>query len=129
MEDAKASTRERSRSMREIVSDAGLVARCGLYCGACGSYLRERCPGCAENVKAKWCKVRSCCIEHEFASCADCREFADPRVCREYNNFMAKLFGLIFRSDRAACIDQIRRLGARGHADEMTRMRRQSIRR
>ena len=51
---------------------AELVARCGLYCGACGSYLKGRCPGCRENVKATWCKVRACCGEHSYASCADC---------------------------------------------------------
>ena len=115
--------------MREIVSDPTLVARCGLYCGACGSYMRGRCPGCRENAKAKWCKVRSCCGERLFASCADCTEFPDPRGCRDFNNFMAKLFGFILRSDRAACIDQIRRLGIQGHADEMARSRRQTIRR
>jgi hypothetical protein len=47
--------------MREIVSDPNLVARCGLYCGA--------------------------------------------------------------------CIDEIRRLGVQGHADEMTKRKRQTIRR
>jgi len=120
---------ERRQAMREIVSDPNLVARCGLYCGACGSYLRDRCPGCHENEKAKWCKVRSCCMEHEFASCADCAEYPDPRACKDFNNFFAKLFGFFLRSDRAACVDEIRRLGVQGHADEMTRRRRQTIRR
>jgi len=115
--------------MREIVSDPKLVARCGLYCGACGSYLRGRCPGCLENEKAKWCKVRSCCAERKFVTCADCTEYPDPRVCKDFNNFMARLFGFLLRSDRAACIEQIRRLGVQGHADEMSRERRQTIRR
>jgi hypothetical protein len=115
--------------MREIASDPNFVAYCGLYCGACGSLLRGRCPGCHENEKAKWCKVRSCCIEHEFASCADCKEYADPRACRDFNSFLAKLFGFVLRSDRAACIEQIRRLGVQGHADEMSRAKRQTIRR
>ena len=43
--------------MKEIVADPKLVAYCGLYCGACGAYLRGRCPGCIENYKATWCKV------------------------------------------------------------------------
>ena len=114
--------------MREVVSDPNLVAYCGLYCGACGSYLRNRCPGCHENVKAKWCKVRSCCIEHRLSSCGDCADFPNPRDCRIFNNAVSKLFGLIMRSDRAACVDQIRRLGMQGHADEMTKRRRQTIR-
>ena len=115
--------------MREIVADPNLVAYCGLYCGACGSYLKDRCPGCHENERATWCKVRSCCIEHEFASCAVCEEFSDPMDCSKYNNFMAKIFGVIFRSDRAACIRQIGELGIEGHAENMAQNRRQSIRR
>jgi hypothetical protein len=115
--------------MREIVLDANLVGYCGLYCAACGSYLRGRCPGCRENVKATWCKVRSCCMENKFASCADCKEFPDPRACKKFNSFISRLFGFILRSDRSACIEQIRRLGVQGHADAMSRERRQTIRR
>jgi len=28
--------------MKEIVADSKLVAYCGLYCGACKSYLKEK---------------------------------------------------------------------------------------
>ena len=115
--------------MKEITSDPALVAYCGLYCGACGAYRKERCPGCHGNEKASWCKVRACCIEHGFASCADCREFPDPNDCRKFNNFISKVFAFIFRSNRAACISQIRQLGVGGHADEMARQKRQSIKR
>ena len=115
--------------MKDIVSDPNLVAYCGLYCGACGAYLRDRCPGCHEKAKAKWCKVRSCCIANEYVSCADCREFGDPGDCTKFNNLISRLFGLVFRSNRAACIRQIRELGIKGHADNMAENRRQSIRR
>ena len=64
--------------MRSIVSDHGLVAYCGLYCGACGRYLKDKCPGCHENQKAGWCKVRVCCVDNHYASCADCEQFEDP---------------------------------------------------
>ena len=89
--------------MKPIAADVNLVAYCGLYCGACGAYRRGRCPGCHENSKATWCKVRSCCMENGHSSCADCKTPADPRECRKFNNFIAKIFGLIFRSDRRAC--------------------------
>ena len=115
--------------MKEIVSDPRLVAHCGLYCGACGAYLKERCPGCHENRKATWCKVRACCLGHQYPSCADCAEFADPNACRKFNNLIAKLFGLLFRSDRAACVAQLRQLGLQGHADDMAAHRRQTIKR
>jgi hypothetical protein len=107
--------------MREVVEDVELVAYCGLYCGACGAYLKERCPGCHENKKATWCKVRICC--------ADCEEFPQVSDCRKYNNLIAKLFGLVFRSNRAACISQITELGMEGHAAKMAGKKKPSIRR
>jgi len=113
--------------MKEITADPNLVAYCGLYCGACGAYLKGRCPGCHANAKATWCKVRTCCIEEEYASCADCTQHRDPKTCRKFNNPIARLFGLVFRSDRAACIGQIRTLGRDGHATDMAMRRRQSL--
>jgi len=115
--------------MKDIVADPHLVARCGLYCGACGAYRKGRCPGCHENAKATWCKVRSCCNEHGFATCADCGQFPDPMGCKKFNNVIAKIFGFLFRSDRAACIRQIREQGLQAHAEDMAAKKRQSIRR
>lgn len=115
--------------MKEICSNPDLVARCGLYCGACGAYRRGRCPGCHEKEKASWCKVRSCCLDHDYTTCADCREFSDPNECKKFNNLIAKFFGLVFRSDRAGCIRQIRETGVSSHADEMTKQKRPSIKR
>jgi hypothetical protein len=42
---------------------------------------------------------------------------------------MSKLFGLIFQSDRAACIDQIKQRGLDGHARIMTELKSQTIKR
>ena len=115
--------------MKEIVSNPELVAYCGLYCGACKKYLKEKCPGCHDNKKAGWCKVRICCIDSQYASCADCRQFDDPKDCKTFNNTISRIFALVFRSNRAACIAQIRELGIQGHADNMAENRRQSIKR
>jgi hypothetical protein len=115
--------------MKPVVADVNLVAYCGLYCGACGAYRRGRCPGCHENHKATWCKVRACCREHGYASCADCGEIADPGDCRKFNNLISKLFGLIFRSDRRACILQIRQQGLPVHAELMAASQAHTIRR
>jgi hypothetical protein len=108
---------------------AALVANCGLYCGACRSYLSGKCKGCRENAKATWCKVRSCCIEKQIQSCAGCAEFSDPQACKKFNNVISKIFGLIFKSNRAACIAQIKKLGLEGHARAMTDLRYQTIKR
>jgi hypothetical protein len=113
--------------MKEIAADPKLVAHCGLYCGACGSYLRDRCPGCAGNVKATWCKVRSCCIQNKFSTCADCKEKPDPKECAKFNNFISKVFGFIFNSDRRACIHRIREAVTEAFAKEMSEQKRQSL--
>jgi hypothetical protein len=115
--------------MPGIKASEELVACCGLYCGACKSYLDEKCKGCHENSKATWCKVRSCCTEKQIKSCAECGDFADPRACGKFNNFMSKLFGLVFRSDRAACIAQIRRMGLEDHAKTMAETGTRTIKR
>ena len=105
--------------MKEIISDHQLVAYCGLYCGACKKYLQEKCEGCHENEKATWCKIRSCCIKNKYTSCAECKEFPNPNDCKFFNNFMSKVFGFIFKSNRAACIKQIKEIGVQAHADNM----------
>lgn len=116
-------------TMKTIAADKNLVAFCGLYCGACKAYLREKCPGCGENKKAGWCKVRACCLEHGFASCAECREFPDPLRCRMFNNFISKVFAVIFRSDRRACVMRIREIGPEAYAAEMADQGLQTVRR
>lgn len=115
--------------MKEIISDPQLVAYCGLYCGACKRYINEKCTGCHENEKAAWCKVRVCCIENNYSSCADCTQFEDINDCKKFNNFISKFFALIFRSNRAACIQQIQDIGIEAHADHMSEQKLQSLKR
>ena len=115
--------------MKEIVADSKLVAFCGLYCGACSRYLKGSCPGCHENSKATWCKIRGCCMENNYTSCADCKEFANPMDCKKFNNFMSKIFGFIFRSDRAACIRKIKEVGIDDFAKYMAENKIPSIKR
>jgi hypothetical protein len=113
--------------MKTITADSKMVAYCGLYCGACRRHLKDACPGCHENSKASWCKVRSCCIENGYLSCADCARFEDPNGCRNFNNVFSKVIGFVLRSDRAACITQIKTLGLQGHAEKMAGLGRHSI--
>lgn len=115
--------------MSALPSQPELVACCGLYCAACRQQLKGKCPGCRENSKATWCSVRSCCLEKGIRTCAECTDFTDPMACGKYNNFMARLFGFVFRSDRAACIAQIKLLGLEGHAKAMAEQGQPSIRR
>ena len=68
-----------------------LVAACGIYCGTCHRYKKGNCPGCAENIKATWCKIRTCTKEKGYHTCAQCSEFTDVQACRKFNNIFAKM--------------------------------------
>lgn len=113
--------------MKPMTADKNLVAHCGLYCGACRSYLRGRCPGCHENTKASWCKVRACCAEHGYATCADCQELSDPNGCGKFNNIFSKVIGVVLNSNRQACIQKIREAGLEGYALYMTERKRMTL--
>ena len=89
--------------MKLIVPDTQNIAACGLYCGACRKFLIGKCPGCKQNEKATWCKIRSCCQENKFNTCAN--------------------------SDRAACIRYIKEHGEQAFAKEMTQRKCQTIKR
>ncbi len=113
--------------MKEIKADSARVAACGLYCGACRRWRSGRCPGCQDNAKASWCRVRACCIERGYGTCADCEQFPDPNRCAHYNNLMSKVFSVIFNSDRGAGVQFIRQQGKQGYAEHMTQLGRMAL--
>ena len=113
--------------MSEIQTDTSAIACCGLYCPACGKFRKGKCPGCARNDKASWCKVRTCCMEKQIASCADCDEFADPAECKKFDNFMSRVFGLFFNSNRGACVAMIKDKGYDGYAAHMADLGKMSL--
>ncbi len=105
--------------MTEIVVDKNLVAFCGLYRGACRSYLKGKCPGCEKNEKAGWCKIRTCCANDNLTSCAECKTHKDPNDCKKFNNLVARIIGFIARSNRSGCISMIREKGLDDFAKHM----------
>ena len=115
--------------MKEVTTNKALIAFCGLYCGACKSYLKDKCPGCKDNVKATWCTVRACNLEHNYNSCADCKEYPNANECKKFNNPISKIFGFVFRSDRNACIEMIKQKGYDNFVSYMAENKLQSIRR
>lgn len=118
----------KTTQLKEIAADTNLIAFCGLYCGACRSYLKGTCPGCRENVKATWCKVRQCGMENNYQSCVDCTTI-ELMECKKFNNFISKAFGFVFNSDRAACIGKIKEMGYEKFSIDMAQNRRQTIKR
>ena len=113
--------------MKKIEVNKELIAACGLYCGACRKYLSDKCPGCHDNDKTSWCKIRSCVKENGYHSCAECR--IDVSECKIYSNLIGKIFAFLFKSDRPACIRYIKELGEQAFAEEMTKHKCQTIKR
>ena len=120
-------TSKKINHMNDITTDIHAIAACGLYCGACRKYRNGKCPGCHKNEKASWCKIRRCCIERGYHTCAECDK--DITTCPLHNTFISKVFALIFRSDRPACISYIRQHGEQAYAEEMTRRGQQTMKR
>lgn len=94
------------------------VAWCGLYCGACKSLKKGKCPGCYGNEKASWCEIRKCCRGNGYVTCADCTLIA-LKDCKKYNNCIARLIGFLTRTERSKCISRIKEIGVEAFAGEM----------
>jgi hypothetical protein len=116
------------KMIQEIKNDTRLIAYCGLYCGSCRKYLSGKCPSCQQLASPHWCKIRTCCIDKNISSCADC-ELARPNYCKKFNNPISKVFKLIFGSDREKSIIYIRINGANSYATLMSETRQQSLKR
>ena len=116
-----------SYRMKEITINPQQIAACGLYCGACKKFLNRKCPGCKENEKASWCKIRKCCQEKDLHTCAECDK--DVKECMIHNNFVGKIFAFLFNSDRAACIRYIRENGEDAFAEKMAKEKQMTMKR
>ncbi|MBR5350344.1 MAG: DUF3795 domain-containing protein [Prevotella sp.] len=125
--------------MDKITIDRRLIAACGLYCGACRKFLHGKCAECQPSEQDnpdlgnplpsgfQRCKIRKCCVEKGFHTCAECDK--DVKACKTHNNFVGKVFAILFNSDRAACIRYIRENGEQAFAEEMTRRGQQTMKR
>ena len=100
-----------------------LIAACGLYCAECARFKAGNCAGCRENIKAKWCKIRICCLEKNIENCAQCNEYSDTRMCKCHNSITGKVFSVLLNSNRHACIDHIRKNGAEQFTVFMTKQK------
>lgn len=102
------------------------VAYCGLYCGGCAKFKKEKCIGCYGNEKASWCEIRKCCRKNGYTTCADCA-IMPLQECKKYNNFFAKAIGFLTRTERSKCIDRIKIVGLEVFAQEMDKKKIMSI--
>ncbi len=89
-----------------------VLAYCGLVCSDCGAFTKGKCQGChSDKPMNLGCKVKPCSQEKNCTTCANCGDFEDLKECKKLNNFISKIFGFIFRSDRIGNLNRIREIG------------------
>jgi len=59
--------------------------------------------------------VRKCATERKYLSCAECTEYPE---CRKLNNFVSKMFAIVFRSNRKGNLQEIQKMGIEKWAEE-----------
>ena len=101
---------------KEMNRDENLIAHCGIYCGACPTFSSGKCIGCRGNspksaVMFKKCKVKPCCADNGFFTCADCTIYASTKECKKYNPLLLKFASWIESSDRSKSIEMIQTKG------------------
>lgn len=92
------------------------IAYCGLYCKYCLSFKSGKCDGCRSHsakssVLYKQCKVKPCCIENQFFTCADCTISSSVKNCKKYNPLLLRIASWIESSDRSKAIQMIQEKG------------------
>lgn len=89
-----------------------VLAYCGLVCSQCGAFTKGKCGGChSDKPMNSHCKVKPCVQQRNYSTCAECADFENLADCKKLNNFISKIFGFIFRSDRIGNLNRIREIG------------------
>ena len=102
--------------MKNVIIETNLTSYCGFYCGACPKYIKKQCFGCKGDspqcaVGYKSCKVRPCCLENAYSSCAECKKYDSVKDCRIYNPLMIRFGQFITRTNRRKGIEMIKEIG------------------
>jgi hypothetical protein len=100
----------------QMTSNEPFIAYCGLYCKFCPAFKSGKCDGCRgisakSSVYYKKCKVKMCCIENGFFTCADCTIYASTKECKKYNPLLLKIASWVESSDRSKAIEMIKEKG------------------
>ena len=99
----------------QMTDNEQFIGYCGIYCKKCPSFTSGKCNGCrVDSAKYKKCKVKPCCVENEFFTCADCTIYASTKECKKYNPLLLKIASRIESSDRSKAIEMIK---AKGRAE------------
>jgi Zn-dependent alcohol dehydrogenase len=71
--------------------DEKLIAPCGVFCGECEFYTKEKTPYCAGCGSIKghvfWgnCKLYTCASEHKVEHCGECSDFPCESFVNHYD--------------------------------------------
>ncbi len=111
--------------MKENNSNTSMISYCGFYCASCPKFKKGQCEGCkGDNPKCavgyKACKVKPCCTENEYRSCADCDKFESVKNCKIYNPFLIKFGQFLTRTNRRKGIEMIKEKGEEEFVNFMT---------
>ncbi len=112
----------------ETTAAAKQISYCGLYCNNCKKFQKGKCPGCAKNEKASWCKIRQCGMEKGIENCSQCDEYTNLKDCKKFSNPVSKIFEFIFRSDRVASLTMVGEEGRDAFIKKMEEENRMVIR-
>jgi len=94
------------------VSSGKIVAYCGLLCSECGAFRKHKCQGChSEKPMFRNCPVKKCAAGRNYSTCAECGDFEDLKGCGKLNNFVSKILGFVFRTNRIGNLRRIREIG------------------
>ncbi|MBN1219915.1 MAG: DUF3795 domain-containing protein [Anaerolineae bacterium] len=63
----------------------GLIPACGVFCGGCPNYTRDKnpCPGASKTDRCQKCPYHLCCVEKGIEHCVECGLFP----CRRFKRF------------------------------------------
>lgn len=100
----------------QVARDEKLASYCGFYCGACPTYVAKKCAGCRGDlpqcaVGYRKCRVRACCADHSYVTCADCKEYESAKQCKKYNPLPIKLGEFLSGTSRGKAIELIKQKG------------------
>ena len=96
-----------------------VLAYCGLVCSQCGAFTKGRCQGChSEKPMNLHCKVKPCAQQRNYTTCSECTDFENLKDCKKLNNFISKIFGFVFHSDRIGNLNRIRGAGIENFKEE-----------
>lgn len=73
-------------------------------------FKKDKCRGCKDKRAInKNCQIEKCVKSHSFETCAECGEFKDLKECKKLNNIISKIFGFVFKTDRIANLEKLRK--------------------